>query len=406
MPFSITSTNVASLAIYYISSISSSYTQFNHSLIRFSTHKPVKRKTTHFHRVSRDPILGHQGHTQEHPLQTSSATMSTPQAPTSAKRSTFFPSYTNNIQQFLAAQQQAATANRTTPRVYTDDELILAQALMDTHDQAIRDHQRTEEEESQQRAAAATLLDFSQNPVRFPLQDPHPLTAQDEDAEMTDAGDSGWATTEDDSGSVASAAGAQAADADAEMSDSQATEILKGGFRRRENRSGEGQNRDREDSDSDLTDILDELTPPTSPANVGGQTVIPAPRRAQRQAPPRRAAQGEAGYDKHWYTKAIAEDAANMSDDDEPRQLEQIEWMTLMALGPQETRERMRRQLRGEQGDEVEEQERVYALEEPIVIPSDDEDEEYGAGRKRKTRSSKEKGKGKGKWKKVIPDEA
>jgi len=316
--------------------------------------------------------------------------MSTPQPPTSATRSTFFPSYTNNIQSFLTAQQQAAAANNTTPRVYTDDELILAQALMDTHDQAIRDHQRAEEEEAQRQVAAATLLEFSQFPVRFPLQGPHPLTAQEEDAEMTDAGDSEWATTDENSDDVASADGA-----DAEMSDSQATEILEGGFRRREDRSGDVDNQ--EDSDSDLTDILGELTPPTSPANVGGQSVIPAPRRAQQGSPSPRAARTRAPYDKHWYTKAKAQDAEEMSDDDEPRQLEQIEWMTLMALGPQKTRERMRRQLRG---DEIEEEERMYALEEPIVISSDEEDEDYGANRKRKTRASK------GKGKKVIPDEA
>lgn len=258
---------------------------------------------------------------------------------------------------------------------------------MDTHDQAFRDNQRAEEEESQRQEAAATLLEFSRNPVQFPLQGPHPRTAQEEDAEMTDAGDSEWATTEEDSGSVA------ATDADAEMSDSQATEILEGGFRRREDRGGENV----EDSDSDLTDILNELTPPTSPANVGGQSVIPAPRRAQQGSPSPCAARTEAPYDRHWYTKAKAEDAAEMSDDDEPRQLEQIEWITLMALGPQKTRERMRRQLRG---DEIEEEERMYALEEPIVISSDDEDGDYGASRKRKTRVSK------GKGKKVVPDEA
>lgn len=262
---------------------------------------------------------------------------------------------------------------------------------MDTHDQAIRDHQRTEEEEAQRRVAAATMLEFSRNPVGFPLQDPHVLVQQ-EDAEMTNAGDGEWATTEEDSGSVA------AADADAEMSDSQATEILEGGFRRR----GEGRNQDAEDSDSDLTDILNELTPPTSPANVGGQSVIPAPRRARRGSPSPEVEQAEIRHGKNWWRDAQAQDAAEMSDDDEPRSLEQIEWITLMALGPQKTREKMRRQLRGEQGDEVEEQERMYALEEPIVISSDDEDEDYAAKKKRKTKASK----GKGKGKQVIPDEA
>lgn len=268
---------------------------------------------------------------------------------------------------------------------------------MGTHDQAIRDHQRTEEEEAQRNAAATTMLEFSRTPVRFPLPGPHPLAqqaaAQEEDAEMTDADDSELATAEEGSGSVA------AVDADAEMSDSQATEILEGGFRRREDRGGEGQERDAEDSDSDLTDILNELTPPTSPANVGGQSVIPAPRQPSSSPD---VEQPEIRHGKNWWRDAQAQDAAEMSDDDEPRSLEQIEWITRMALGPQKTREKMRRQLRGDQGDEVEEQERIYALEEPIVISSDDEDEDYSAKKKRKTRASK----GKGKGKQVILDEA
>lgn len=254
---------------------------------------------------------------------------------------------------------------------------------MDTHNQAISDHQKAEQEAAQRRVAATTLLDFSRNPVRFPLQGLHPLAAREEDAEMMDVGNSEWATTE-------------GSNADAEMSDSQATEILEGGFRRLEDRGGDAGNY--EDSDSDLTDIIDELTPPTSPARVGGESIIPAPRRAQRESDSPKVT---IRHGKNWWREAQAADAAEMSEDEEPRSLEQVEWISMMALGPQKTREKLRRQLRGEQGDEVEEQERMFALEEPIVISSDDEDEDYAARKKRKTRASK----GKGKGKKVIPDE-
>lgn len=252
---------------------------------------------------------------------------------------------------------------------------------MDTHNKAVSDHQKAEAEEAQRRVAAGTLLDFSRNPVRFPLQGPHPL-AWEEDTEMVDAGGSEWATTE-------------GSNADAEMSDSQATEILEGGFRRPEDRGVDNG----EDSDSDLTDIIDELTPPTSPARVGGGSVIPAPRHGQWALD---SPEVTIRHGKSWWREAQAADAAEMSEDEEPRSLEQVEWISMMAMGPQKTRERMRRQLRGE---EMEEEERMFALEEPIVISSDDEDEDYAARKKRKTRASKGKGKGKAQGKKVIPDE-
>ena len=358
---------------------------------------------------------------------------------------------------------------------YDSTELLLAHALVKTHQKAIADYQK-EEEEAERQEAAATLLDLYHKPRMF-LQTPRRMRLLDED--MTDSETSTESNTDggdaplpprslkqlaqDSRESVrviksieaptqskarihrlpflaeemADAQGnderrgptrliterssesveAQDADGDSEMTDIDSTdssleaarptssqqssdgdniESDRGeewhGFSDTDSLMNEGPTNDlsantlpperhnpNQDtgSDSDATEIITVLTPPTSPYDSGAQQVIPAPTRTARGNSPH-------PRGNTWWTSSDGEE------DDGPHQMEQVSWLSAVSLGA-----RLQQQKRAEEYQEdMEEYERYFALEEPLELPREEADGDYGSrGSKKGKRRSKGKGK-------------
>ena len=216
---------------------------------------------------------------------------------------------------------------------------------------------------------------------------PREQSADSVDSEMTEIIEGGFRRPEDTVQQPI--ARKPAKDSDTESQDSEMTEILdeecfpRPGDTAAQPLAIDGSFDSDSDSDSDLTEIVTSvLTPPTSPANVHGESVIPAPS-APRHPP----------YTANWWISSPSEEGGMDDDDGGEGQMEQVEWLSRMKMKQEEE----------EMEEMMDEQDMVFALEAPIEVLSDEDDGEYGGGGSDK---GKKKGNGKGKGKRVkLEDE-
>lgn len=354
-------------------------------------------------------------------LTTNTSNMQSPGMPRSVTRSTVSESSNSNVQSYHENELRPTS----TGQIIDDDDdpmlakltgteqtcgdttdFMLAKALLETHQKAMEDY-RNEEMEAQRQEAATTLLEISHKPCVFSLQGLRHFpsrSAQCDDSEMTKT-DSGADADSEMTDSDAQTEDKAVSDAEICGSDSDATGIIGGEFRRPNdigNKHTSDVHSKNSDSDSDLTEILADLTPPTSPYDFGGQKVSPvsAARRGTSSASPS-PPNSFSPRMRDWWT---TDDGKHYLDgEEEDYQMEQVEWISRLAESG--AYGRLKKQQEEEYEADLDEQDMKWALETPIEIPSGSEDGDYGSkkGKERqgKRKVSRKASTGKGKKTKV-----